>query len=88
MSPGLLDTPTLLRRNLVFGELGEDVMATVAEHMDLLTVRGGGLLFAANVLMTLHPAWFGLAWCRGSSPTGWRAAASPFRYRGDLPPQL
>jgi NTE family protein len=48
MSPGLLDTPTLLRRNLVFGELGEDVLATVAEHMDLLTVRGGGLLFAAG----------------------------------------
>ena len=48
MSPGLLDTPTLLRRNLVFGDLDEDVLATVAEHMDLLTVRGGGLLFAAG----------------------------------------
>jgi UMF1 family MFS transporter len=46
------------------------LLVDVAEHKHLDRVSslgyglgyiGGGLLFAANVLMTLHPAWFGLA---------------------------
>ena len=38
------------------------------EHMDVVSAMGyafgylgGGILFAANVFMTLHPGWFGLA---------------------------
>jgi MFS transporter, UMF1 family len=48
----------------------DSLLIDVAEHKHLDRVSslgyglgyiGGGLLFAANVLMTLHPNWFGLA---------------------------
>ncbi len=46
MSPGSLDTLALLRRNAVFGELPDDVLASIAGRLDAVTLRGGGLLFA------------------------------------------
>ncbi|MBB6184760.1 patatin-like phospholipase family protein [Oleiagrimonas soli] len=48
MSPGSLDTVTLLRNTLVFGELADDVLASVAEHMEPLTLSGGNLLYAVG----------------------------------------
>ncbi len=48
MSPGSIDTLALLRRNHVFGDLDEDVLASVAGHMGELTLRGGSLLFATG----------------------------------------
>ncbi|NKZ40042.1 cyclic nucleotide-binding domain-containing protein [Oleiagrimonas citrea] len=48
MASGSLDTITLLRRTRVFGELEDDVLASVAEHMAPLTLPGGALLYAAG----------------------------------------
>lgn len=48
MTAGPLDTRALLRRNLVFGELGEAELASVEREMAQLVVPGGHLLFAAG----------------------------------------
>ncbi|HEX7341310.1 MAG TPA: patatin-like phospholipase family protein [Rhodanobacteraceae bacterium] len=46
MTPGLLDTPNLLRHNLVFGRLSATERASVEREMAAMSVPGGKLLFA------------------------------------------
>jgi len=46
MTPGLLDTRNLLRRNLVFGRLDATELAAVEREMAPMSVPGGQLLFA------------------------------------------
>jgi NTE family protein len=46
MTPGLLDTPALLRRNLVFGELDAAELVSVEREMAAMCIAGGQLLFA------------------------------------------
>ncbi len=46
MTPGLLDTRNLLRRNLVFGRLDDAELASVEREMAAMSVPGGQLLFA------------------------------------------
>lgn len=45
MTTPALDTLALLRRSSVFGELDDDALHSVAEHLDTATVMGGQTLF-------------------------------------------
>lgn len=46
MTPSLLDTRSLLRRNLVFGRLDDAELAAVEREMTAMSIPGGQLLFA------------------------------------------
>lgn len=46
MTPGLLDTRNLLRRNMVFGQLSETELDSVEREMAAMSIPGGQLLFA------------------------------------------